>query len=203
MADMSRRTISEALVKQVFAEHNVQCNPVPTRPNERTPDFIIEVAQPVVCEVKQIRAERGGPRAARESVHARRTMDIMQACSWRDLLRLVDQLSTGLKAGMSTRFCRVLRRSPIPSNALFLACVAQFIFEELGLRRAYRTPDVEMIPDLYSGLLNRCLSRPTLVTNDRPRAKHRPHGSVANRSTLPSSASPPPPRSRSRIRLRQ
>ena len=70
------------------------------------------------------------------------------------------------------------------------ACVAQFIFEELGLRRAYRTPDVEMIPDLSSGLLNRCLSRPTLVTNDRPRAKHHPHGSGVNRSTLPSSASP-------------
>ena len=79
MADMSRRTISEALVKQFFAEHNVQCNPVPTRPNERTPDFIIELAQPVVCEVKQIEPNEEDLAAARESVHARRTMDIMQA----------------------------------------------------------------------------------------------------------------------------
>ena len=146
MADMSRRTISEALVKQVFAEHNVQCNPVPTRPNERTPDFIIEVAQPVVCEVKQIEPNEEDLAPLANPSTPGELWTSCRRCSWRDLLRLVDQLSTGLKAGMSTRFCRVLRRSPIPSNALFLACVAQFIFEELGLRRAYRTPDVEMIP---------------------------------------------------------
>ena len=149
----------------------MQCNPVPTRPNERTPDFIIELAQPVVCEVKQIepneedlaplanpstlgelvRANRGQGSLVqtasgqclnvfRLSCRARRaelrhcswstmrrrfcftatTWTSCRRCSWRDLLRLVDQLSTGLKAGMSTRFCRVLRRSPIPSNALFL-----------------------------------------------------------------------------------
>ena len=51
---VSRRTISEALVKQFFALHGVGCKPVPTRPGQRTPDFILELAQPVVCEVKQI-----------------------------------------------------------------------------------------------------------------------------------------------------
>ena len=96
MADMSRRTISEALVKQFFAEHNVQCNPVPTRPNERTPDFIIELAQPVVCEVKQIEPNEEDLAAARESVHAGELWTSCRRCSWRDRLRLVDQLSTGL-----------------------------------------------------------------------------------------------------------
>jgi hypothetical protein len=37
-----------------FAAHGVACHPVPTRPEERTPDFVIALAQPVVCEVKQI-----------------------------------------------------------------------------------------------------------------------------------------------------
>src|SRR3989442_260276 len=37
-----------------FPVHGVACKPVPTRPHERTPDFVIELAQPVVCEVKQI-----------------------------------------------------------------------------------------------------------------------------------------------------
>lgn len=51
---MSHRTISEALVMTFFAAHGVGCEPVPRRPDERTPDFIIALAQPVVCEVKQI-----------------------------------------------------------------------------------------------------------------------------------------------------
>jgi hypothetical protein len=51
---VSQRTISEALVRQFFSTHGVQCRPVPTRPGERTPDFVIELAEPVVCEVKQL-----------------------------------------------------------------------------------------------------------------------------------------------------
>jgi hypothetical protein len=49
-----RRTLSEALVMNFFAAHGVGCTPVPTRPDEHTPDFIIQLAEPVVCEVKQI-----------------------------------------------------------------------------------------------------------------------------------------------------
>jgi hypothetical protein len=54
LIDMSRPTLSEALIVKFFAAHGVGCEPVPTRPNERTPDFIIQLASPVVCEVKQI-----------------------------------------------------------------------------------------------------------------------------------------------------
>ncbi len=53
---MSKRTVSEDLIVNFFAALGVKCTPVPTRLHERTPDFIIELAQPVVCEVKQIQA---------------------------------------------------------------------------------------------------------------------------------------------------
>ena len=51
---MSQRTLSEALVLQFFAAHGVTCHPVPQQEGQRTPDFIIELATRVVCEVKQI-----------------------------------------------------------------------------------------------------------------------------------------------------
>jgi hypothetical protein len=51
---VSRRTVSEALVINFFATHGVGCKPVPTQQGERTPDFVIELSEPVICEVKQI-----------------------------------------------------------------------------------------------------------------------------------------------------
>ena len=50
---MSRRTISEALVEHFFTVHGVRYRRVP-RSDKPTPDAVIELAQPVVCEVKQI-----------------------------------------------------------------------------------------------------------------------------------------------------
>ena len=41
-----------------FAAHGVGCQPVPTQPDQRTPDFVIDLAQPVVCEVKEIRPNK-------------------------------------------------------------------------------------------------------------------------------------------------
>ena len=51
---MSQSTLSEDLVVKFFAAHGVRCTPVPTQADQRTPDFVIELAEPVVCEVKQI-----------------------------------------------------------------------------------------------------------------------------------------------------
>jgi hypothetical protein len=37
-----------------FAAHGVGCKPIPREPNQPTPDFVIELASEVICEVKQI-----------------------------------------------------------------------------------------------------------------------------------------------------
>src|SRR5687767_12360495 len=41
-----------------FAAHGVECKPLPTQPDVRTPDSVIELAEPVVCEVKQIQPNK-------------------------------------------------------------------------------------------------------------------------------------------------
>ena len=51
-----------------FAAHGVGCKPVPTRPNERTPDFVIELAEPVICEVKQIDANEADRKELQEAL---------------------------------------------------------------------------------------------------------------------------------------
>ena len=48
------RSIAEDLVRSFFQRYNVSCTAVPRESGRRTPDFLLGLAVPVFCEVKEI-----------------------------------------------------------------------------------------------------------------------------------------------------